>query len=141
MAGLAPLEALAASLARLPGVGRRSAERMALAVVRDPERLGAELVPPLARGEFTLTLEAPEGTPLSRTDALVTAVAGELAIKKAIDKFYVTSDSLASIMEGIEDDIELVEEMDDDYVRGRVGSGGGSLEVDTGSGDVRLVRN
>jgi hypothetical protein len=34
-----------------------------------------------------------------------------------------------------------VEEMDDDYVRGRVGSGGGSLEVDTGSGDVRLVRN
>ena len=34
-----------------------------------------------------------------------------------------------------------VEEMDDDYVRGRVGSGGGSLEVDTGSGDVRLIRN
>ena len=34
-----------------------------------------------------------------------------------------------------------VEEMDDDYVRGRVGSGGGSLEVDTGSGDVRLVQN
>ncbi len=34
-----------------------------------------------------------------------------------------------------------VEEMDDDYVRGRVGTGGGSLEVDTGSGDVRLVQN
>jgi hypothetical protein len=34
-----------------------------------------------------------------------------------------------------------VEEMDDDYVRGRVGSGSGSLEVDTGSGDVRLVQN
>ena len=33
-----------------------------------------------------------------------------------------------------------VEEMDDDYVRGRVGSGGGSLEDDTGSGDVRLVQ-
>ncbi len=31
-----------------------------------------------------------------------------------------------------------VEEMDDDYVRGRIGSGGGSLEVDTGSGDIRL---
>jgi DUF4097 and DUF4098 domain-containing protein YvlB len=33
-----------------------------------------------------------------------------------------------------------VEEMDEDYVRGRIGSGGGSLTVDTGSGDIRLVR-
>ena len=41
------------------------------------------------------------------------AVAGEIAIRKAIDKFYATTDSLAAIMEGIEDDIELVE--DDDY--------------------------
>ena len=31
-----------------------------------------------------------------------------------------------------------VEEMHDDYVKGRVGTGGGSLEVDTGSGDIRL---
>ncbi len=44
------------------------------------------------------------------------AVAGEMAIKKSIDKFYATSDSLASIMEGIEDDIELVEESDDDDI-------------------------
>lgn len=42
-------------------------------------RLGTELVPPLARGEFTLGLELPEGTPLSRTDAVVREVAGELA--------------------------------------------------------------
>jgi type IV pilus assembly protein PilB len=42
------------------------------------------------------------------------AVAGELAIKKAIDKHYSTTDSLASIMEGIEDDIEVVEELNDD---------------------------
>jgi type IV pilus assembly protein PilB len=42
------------------------------------------------------------------------AVAGELAIKKAIDTHYSTTDSLASIMEGIEDDIEVVEEMNDD---------------------------
>ncbi len=34
-----------------------------------------------------------------------------------------------------------VEEMDEDYVRGRVGTGGGSLEVDTGSGDIRLIQN
>jgi type IV pilus assembly protein PilB len=44
------------------------------------------------------------------------AVAGEMALKKSIDKFYATSDSLASIMEGIEDDIELVEETDDDDI-------------------------
>jgi hydrophobic/amphiphilic exporter-1 (mainly G- bacteria), HAE1 family len=30
--------------------------------------LGTELVPPLARGEFTLALEMPEGTPLALTD-------------------------------------------------------------------------
>ncbi len=42
------------------------------------------------------------------------AVAGELAIRKAIDKHYASADSLASIMEGIEDDIEVVEEMNDD---------------------------
>ncbi|MBE0566889.1 MAG: type IV-A pilus assembly ATPase PilB [Krumholzibacteria bacterium] len=49
------------------------------------------------------------------------AVAGEMAIKKAIDKFYATTDSLASIMEGIEDDIEVVEESDDDDITGAEG--------------------
>ncbi len=43
------------------------------------------------------------------------AVAGEMEIKSAIDKFYATTDSLAAIMEGIEDDIELVEDdLDED---------------------------
>ncbi|MBE0564826.1 MAG: efflux RND transporter permease subunit, partial [Krumholzibacteria bacterium] len=42
-------------------------------------RLGSELVPNLARGEFTLALELPEGTPLSRTDATVAAFARDLA--------------------------------------------------------------
>lgn len=42
----------------------------------------------------------------------------------------------------IHSDFQLtIEEMDDDYVKGRVGTGGGSLEVDTGSGDIRLNRN
>ena len=41
-------------------------------------------------------------------------VCGELAVKKAIDNFYATTDSLAAIMEGIEDDIELVDDDDDD---------------------------
>jgi type IV pilus assembly protein PilB len=49
------------------------------------------------------------------------AVAGEMAIKKNIDKFYATTDSLASIMEGIEDDIELVEDMDDEDITGQEG--------------------
>jgi type IV pilus assembly protein PilB len=40
-------------------------------------------------------------------------VGSELAIKRAIERHYATADSLASIMEGIEDDIEVVEEQDD----------------------------
>jgi type IV pilus assembly protein PilB len=49
------------------------------------------------------------------------AVAGEMALKKYIDKFYATTDSLASIMEGIEDDIELVEDLDDADAMGQEG--------------------
>jgi type IV pilus assembly protein PilB len=45
-------------------------------------------------------------------------VCSEVAIKRAIDKHYATADSLASIMEGIEDDIEVVEEADDDDAAG-----------------------
>jgi hypothetical protein len=33
-----------------------------------------------------------------------------------------------------------VEEMEEDSVRGRVGEGGGTLQVDTGSGDISLLR-
>ena len=45
-------------------------------------------------------------------------VCSEVAIKRAIDRHYATADSLASIMEGIEDDIEVVEEQDDDDAAG-----------------------
>ena len=41
-------------------------------------------------------------------------VCGELAIKKAIDRHYSSGDSLASIIEGLEEDIEIVEEDEDD---------------------------
>ncbi len=41
--------------------------------------LGTELVPPLARGEFTLDLELPEGSPISKTDKIVSAVEKEIA--------------------------------------------------------------
>lgn len=41
----------------------------------------------------------------------------------------------------IHSDFEVsAEEMDEDHLHGRVGEGGGRLEVDTGSGDIRLVR-
>ena len=49
------------------------------------------------------------------------AVAGEIAIRKAIDKYYATTDTLSAIMEGIEDDIELVEDEDDDDIAGQEG--------------------
>ncbi len=42
-------------------------------------RLGSELVPPLARGEFTLALELPEGTPLGKTDTVVRNLEKDLA--------------------------------------------------------------
>ena len=48
-------------------------------------------------------------------------VVGENSLKKFIDKFYATTDSLASIMEGIEDDIELVEEEEDEDITGQEG--------------------
>ncbi len=49
------------------------------------------------------------------------AVAGEISIRKYIDKFYATTDSLAAIMEGIEDDIELVEDDEDDDINSQDG--------------------
>ena len=48
-------------------------------------RLGTELVPPLARGEFTLALEMPEGTPLGKTDAVIGDLEKELSALPGID--------------------------------------------------------
>lgn len=48
-------------------------------------------------------------------------VVGEMAIKKAIDKYYATADSLSEIMEGIEADIEVVEDEEDDDITGQEG--------------------
>lgn len=49
-----PLETLIRVLARLPGLGRRSAERAALALVRRPEGLLAELQQALAEARATV---------------------------------------------------------------------------------------
>jgi HAE1 family hydrophobic/amphiphilic exporter-1 len=48
-------------------------------------RLGTELVPPLARGEFTLALEMLEGTPLGKTDSVIGKLEKELAELPGID--------------------------------------------------------
>ena len=49
------LDQLISSLGRLPGVGRRSAERMALALLRDPGQTGAELLDSLQTALQQLT--------------------------------------------------------------------------------------
>ena len=59
--------------------------------------LGSELIPPLAQGEFTLGLELPEGTPLSRTDATVAAIERELA---EVDGVELTASDVGVSREG-----------------------------------------
>jgi len=44
MCALAPLDRLTSCLSRLPGIGRRSAVRIAMALVREQDVLGAELI-------------------------------------------------------------------------------------------------
>ena len=41
--------------------------------------IGTEVIPPMSQGELTLALELPEGTPLSRTDTVVSEVGRVLA--------------------------------------------------------------
>ena len=59
--------------------------------------LGSELIPPLAQGEFTLGLELPEGTPLSRTNARVAAIERELA---DVDGIVLTASDVGVSREG-----------------------------------------
>ena len=58
MEHLAPLDNLVAALSRLPGIGRRTAERMAMALVQDRKGLMRILANAL--------LEADEGIALNR---------------------------------------------------------------------------
>ena len=54
MTAVAPLDRLVECLARLPGVGRRSAERMAMRLVRDSGTLLRDLVSALETAESTI---------------------------------------------------------------------------------------
>jgi type IV pilus assembly protein PilB len=49
-------------------------------------------------------------------------VATETAIKRAIDRFYDSADSLAEVMRDMEDDFEIVEDLDDDTALAEVQS-------------------
>jgi len=59
--------------------------------------LGSELIPPLAQGEFTLGLELPEGTPLSRTNTRIAAIEAELA---NVDGIVLTASDVGVSREG-----------------------------------------
>ncbi|MBC8426164.1 efflux RND transporter permease subunit, partial [bacterium] len=59
--------------------------------------LGNELIPPLTQGEFTLGLELPEGTPLSRTNTRVAAIETELA---SVDGIVLTASDVGVSREG-----------------------------------------
>lgn len=85
------LDKLVSGLGRLPGIGRRSAERMALAILRDPSGSGAELLAALqnALQQLTpcrtcgnITLRTQDPCPLctdSRRDAALLCVVEEPA--------------------------------------------------------------
>ena len=76
----------------------------------------------------------------SPSDVLVDTGSGDVTLM--LPETWESSVELDTSSGDIHSDFRLtIEEMDDDYVRGRVGTGGGSLEVDTGSGDIRLNQN
>jgi len=75
---------LAGALTRRPLVLLAALAVAAGAVLLVPG-LGTELIPPLAQGEFTLALELPEGTPLSRTDRVTGLIEKDLRGVEGID--------------------------------------------------------
>lgn len=115
---------------RLPVIDLDSAEIEMECIDRIPDDVVRKFqVLPISRAGRVLTLAMANPSNIFAIDDIkfITGlevqcvVAGELAIKKAIDKFYSDADSLASIMEGLEDDIEVVEEDDGDDLLGQDG--------------------
>jgi HAE1 family hydrophobic/amphiphilic exporter-1 len=51
-------------------------------------RLGRELVPPFAQGEFTFNVKLPEGSPLSRTDAVVSRMEEDLEQDPRVETYF-----------------------------------------------------
>lgn len=63
---------------RRPGTVLGALGALVVASLLLARTLGTELIPPLAQGELTLAVELPEGTPLTRTDAVVAALGKKL---------------------------------------------------------------
>jgi type IV pilus assembly protein PilB len=98
----------------------------------NPEEHSVELIPPEVATKFQVVPVAREGRVLTVAMAnpdnifaiddikFITGlevhpvVATETAIKRAIDRFYDSADSLAEVMRDMEEDFEIVEDMDDD---------------------------
>lgn len=51
-------------------------------------RLGAELIPPMTQGEFAFEIRLPEGTPLARTDRLLSEVEGQVAEFEGVETVF-----------------------------------------------------
>ena len=51
-------------------------------------RLGAELIPPLTQGEFAFEIRLPEGTPLERTDRLLSEVERQVARFEGVETVF-----------------------------------------------------
>ncbi len=58
-------------------------------------RLGMDLIPPFAQGEFSFELELPEGTPLEITDRVASTVAETLAQEDAVESYSTISGGAA----------------------------------------------
>jgi type IV pilus assembly protein PilB len=98
----------------------------------NPEEHSVELIPPEVATKFQVVPVSREGRVLTVAMAnpdnifaiddikFITGlevhpvVATETAIKRAIDRFYDSADSLAEVMRDMEEDFEIVEDMDDD---------------------------
>ena len=51
-------------------------------------RLGAELIPPMTQGEFAFEIRLPEGTPLARTDRLLSEVERQVAEFEGVETVF-----------------------------------------------------
>jgi HAE1 family hydrophobic/amphiphilic exporter-1 len=78
---------LAAALAR-PRLTVTLALALAAVAVLALPRLGVELVPPFAQGQFSFDLEFPAGTPLARVEGKLTDIEAELASDARIGVLY-----------------------------------------------------
>jgi ferric-dicitrate binding protein FerR (iron transport regulator) len=95
-----------------------------------------------ARGDVTLDTGSGDVSASNVSGDELTADTGSGDVTLALPASWESRVELDTASGDIHSDFRMtVEEMDDDYARRRVGTGGGSLEVDAGSGDIRLVQN